>query len=63
VGHTFVVQGDLTRLACDLILIPTDARGGVTGDFSDLGHPLPPSWSRDHARVTDPVVDIGEGRF
>lgn len=58
-GHTFVVQGDLTRLACDLILIPTDGSGSVTKGFSELGYPLPPGWSKDHARVTDPVFEHG----
>jgi hypothetical protein len=61
VGHTFVVQGDLTRLGCDLILIPTDIGGSVTRGFSDLGYPLPPGWSSDHARVTDPVLEHGAG--
>jgi NAD-dependent SIR2 family protein deacetylase len=60
-GHTFVVQGDLTRLACDLVLIPTDITGGVTRDFKGLGHPLPPGWSSDHARVTDHVPGPGFG--
>ena len=24
-GHVFVINGDLTKLACDAILVPTDA--------------------------------------
>ncbi len=30
-GHVFVVGADLTRLACDDVVMPTD-------------HALPPSW-------------------
>lgn len=28
-AHVFVVHGDLTQLACDAIMIPTDARLSV----------------------------------
>jgi hypothetical protein len=33
-GHLFVIDGDLTQLACDAILIPTDDRLSVTSAWS-----------------------------
>ncbi|TFV61519.1 hypothetical protein E4P42_01075 [Mycobacterium sp. PS03-16] len=39
-GHLFVAQGDLTRLACDSILIPCDSEGNVNAVWRPL---LPPS--------------------
>ena len=51
--HTFVVQGDLTKLACDLLLIPTDMFLGVTAGFRQLGTPVAPAgWGDDDVRVT-----------
>ncbi|WP_134767186.1 SIR2 family protein [Nocardioides sp. 1609] len=63
-GHLFVAHGDLTRLACDAVLVPCDGAGNVSDSWSAL---LPPGLPRgDHAgwlRVgrpdADGVVDLG----
>jgi hypothetical protein len=34
-GHLFVVDGDLTRLACDAWLLPTDTWFNVTASFAE----------------------------
>jgi len=52
--HTFVVQADLTRLACDVVLIPTDFALRVMPHWSELGQPRrPPGWSNVGVRVTE----------
>ncbi|MDZ4264306.1 MAG: hypothetical protein U1D00_01130, partial [Mycobacterium sp.] len=38
-GHLFVTRGDLTKLACDGILIPCDSAGHVNPVWTDM---LPP---------------------
>lgn len=43
-GHLFVAHGDLTKLACDAVLIPCDAKGWVTPAWRTL---LPPGLQRD----------------
>jgi len=35
-GHLFVVRGDLTRIACDAVLIPSDSWLNVTGNWRSL---------------------------
>ena len=35
-GHLFVAHGDLTKLACDAVLIPCDAEGWVTPAWRSL---------------------------
>ncbi|MEW2481718.1 SIR2 family protein [Mycobacterium sp. NPDC049093] len=35
-GHLFVAQGDLTKLACDAVLIPCDARLNVSRAWSNI---------------------------
>lgn len=35
-GHLFVAHGDLTRLACDAVLIPCDDEGWVTDAWRSL---------------------------
>lgn len=32
-GHVFIIQGDITKLACNAWLLPTDAGFGVTSGF------------------------------
>ncbi|HLZ36767.1 MAG TPA: SIR2 family protein [Mycobacteriales bacterium] len=74
-GHVFVVHGDLTRLACDDVLVPTDRRLEVAPSWLPLlpadlvagdgesGRRLalePTSRWREGARVLP--VDPGEGR-
>jgi hypothetical protein len=34
VGHVYVVAGDMTRVACDAWLLPTDDKGRVSGSFA-----------------------------
>jgi hypothetical protein len=56
--RTFVVQGDLTRLACDVVLLPTDAGLYVTGHWADFARPSPPDgWGNNGVRVTNAVAD------
>jgi hypothetical protein len=43
VGHLFVAHGDLTKLACDAVLIPCDNEGWVTPTWHSL---LPPGLRR-----------------
>lgn len=54
-GHVFVVHADLTKLACDYYLVPTD-RGLDVGDhwnrFGEPPRPLPEGWGSDRVRVT-----------
>jgi hypothetical protein len=67
VGHLFVAHGDLTKLACDSVLIPCDAEGWVTPAWESL---LPPGLQRNdrsgwlllpHAPVDGvaPLPDVG----
>jgi hypothetical protein len=35
-GHLFIINGDLTTLKCDAVLVPTDSRLKVRDYFSDL---------------------------
>lgn len=59
-GHTFVVQGDLLKIACDEILVPTDASGIVTPAWKSLGTPsLPDRWGDDGVRVTAVADRLG----
>jgi SIR2-like protein len=44
VGHLFVAHGDLTKLACDAVLIPCDDNGWVTAPWRSL---LPPTAPQD----------------
>ncbi|GAB3034948.1 SIR2 family NAD-dependent protein deacylase [Mycobacterium bourgelatii] len=44
-GHLFVAHGDLTKLACDAVLIPCDDKGWVTPSWRSL---LPPELPRDN---------------
>lgn len=43
-GHLFVAHGDLTKLACDAVLVPCDADGWVTSPWRGL---LPPALPLD----------------
>lgn len=65
-GHTFVVHGDLTKLACDLVLVPTDAFTYVTPHFTCFGGPhVPDGWRDGAIRATEAVPETGqaEGRL
>lgn len=35
-GHLFIINGDLTKIACDAILIPTDYRFNITTHWQDF---------------------------
>lgn len=62
-GHAFVVQGDLTQLVCDEVLIPTD-RSLHVGSHWDPLHPLrdsdllPDGWSSRTVRVTERLEPV-----
>ena len=59
-AHTFVVQADLTKLACDLVLLPTDLGLDVRKHWTILGQPRRPScWSNSGVRVTDAIPERG----
>lgn len=63
--HVFVAHTDLTKLACDLVLIPTDANRYVTAHWRYFGRPypasLPSGWSDSDARVTKAVLEESPG--
>jgi hypothetical protein len=42
VGHLFVAHGDLTKLACDAVLVPCDEQGWVTAPWRSLLTPTVP---------------------
>jgi hypothetical protein len=35
-SQLFVIDGDLNRLRCAAVLVPTDRWGGLSGSFDDL---------------------------
>ena len=55
-GHLFIIDGDLTKIACDAILIPTDAVFSITKHWrsflTETGH-----WGE-----VDDLIDRGWGR-
>ncbi|MBB2989662.1 hypothetical protein FHR72_001125 [Mycolicibacterium iranicum] len=53
-GHLFVTRGDLTKLACDGMLIPCDSAGHVNPGWSDV---LPPGLPRSDAYPEWLVLD------
>ena len=57
-GHVFVIRGDLTALACDAWLVPTDAALVIEEPWrsavGDLPVTLPHGWSDDGQRVIPP---------
>lgn len=57
-GHLFVALGDLTKLACDAVLVPCDGEGWVTAPWRSL---LPPGLRRDPGtcwfRLPEPPVN------
>jgi hypothetical protein len=64
--HTFVVQADLTKLACDVVLVPTDVFLKVTAPWKGLGQPCKPSgWNNSGVRVTSATRDprCGQSRL
>jgi hypothetical protein len=61
-GHVFVTAGDLNRLSCDAVLVPTDHRRHVTASFEPLVRPHEGAladlrWGADRlvARLNDPL--------
>ncbi|OBG23521.1 hypothetical protein A5765_18780 [Mycolicibacterium celeriflavum] len=65
-GHLFVVNGDLTKIACDAVLIPTDGIFHITRSWKQFlaGRAIPKSWN-DAAVIqldsspTEPHVWLG----
>lgn len=45
-GHLFIINGDLTKLACDAVLIPTDAAFKIEAPWKPLvsDDEIPDSW-------------------
>ena len=65
-AHTFVVHADLTKLACDLVLVPTDAGLQVSAPWKGFGQPgKPPGWGNQGVRVTEAIREgaAGQGRL
>lgn len=56
-GHVHVVRGDLTALACDAVLVPSDRAGQVTVHWQSFLADLPLSSPNDAGWVT-PEVDL-----
>lgn len=64
-GHLFVAHGDLTRLACDAVVVPCDGDGNVTGAWAELlPDGLPPGDGPGWLRIGTPgrsgLVEVGE---
>jgi len=59
-SHVFVVQADLTKLACDYYLIPTDASYHVREDRGDATHAR---YQRARPLLGMPVFGTGAGGF
>lgn len=61
----FVAHTDLAKLACDLVLIPTDVNLYVTAGWQHFGWPapacLPRGWSNSGVRVTNAVPEASPG--
>ncbi|HWH30556.1 MAG TPA: hypothetical protein VNU26_16650, partial [Mycobacteriales bacterium] len=51
-GHLFVIHGDLTRLACDAVLVPASAEPDITAPWRSLFEPSRLSPRGDWFRVT-----------
>jgi hypothetical protein len=51
-GHVFVVQGDLTKLECDAVLVPTDVTGHVEGYWGSWAEGPIPERDPEAKRVT-----------
>ena len=54
-GHLFIVNGDLTKIACDALLIPTDTAFDITESWNGFlaDRILPTSWSDDDVQPLD----------
>jgi hypothetical protein len=46
-GHLFIVDADLTKLACDAWLLPTDRRFRISESFRGAVKPALPEWLED----------------
>ncbi|KUI34667.1 hypothetical protein AU195_09085 [Mycobacterium sp. IS-1496] len=63
-GHLFVAHGDLTKLACDAILVPCDSAGNVNAAWRDVlpaGLPasrLDPGWLVLPDKPNEGVIDL-----
>jgi hypothetical protein len=58
-GHVFVVHGDLSRLSCDDVLIPTDSEMRITRGFHGLlGTALTTPEAGGEARVRPEVLTV-----
>lgn len=58
-----MVQADLTKLACDVVLLPTDLFLDVRPQWTDLGQPCKPSgWNNSSVRVTSATGDPSCGQ-
>lgn len=65
-GHLFIINGDLTRMACDALLIPTDGVMNITGAWQELlsGVQIPHRWGSEtvievHAAPNEPRIWLG----
>ena len=54
-GHLFIINGDLTHIACDAILIPTDPDFNIETPWIDLlaGRTGPTTWSTSNLEPLD----------
>lgn len=53
-GHLFIINGDLTKVACDALLLPTDGGSTIEPAWRSLikgrEHDIPKSWATDVVR-------------
>ena len=57
-GHLYIVNGDLRKIACDAVLIPTDAMFTITGSWGAFlaGRTIPTTWSDGKVLPLDRVT-------
>ena len=58
-GHLFVMQGDLTRLACDAVVVPCDSALNVTRGWQPLLPPDLPDGDNDWLRLPGAADEHG----
>ena len=54
-GHLFIINGDLTHIACDAVLIPTDSGFKIEKPWRELlaGRKMPTTWNADKLEPLD----------
>ncbi len=67
-GHVFIINGDLTKIACDAVLVPTDDHFTIEapwrGLFEGRRHEIPETWGTERVlalppRKNEPQIWLG----